>query len=104
MSTRAFITIKGLKAGLYRHSDGYPKGEHGVMASLRPLVDVFRKERGNDPQYFMAQLTAQQVTQFGDGFLGFGIMDTSNPKLVNCAFHYQVDLDTGDIHIKKMGA
>jgi hypothetical protein len=57
MSTRAQITIEG-QCGptiyLYKHSDGYPEG---VLPTLRPFVKFFFKNRGFDPEYFMARLT-----------------------------------------------
>jgi len=65
MSTRCHIIIEDPRYGdrtiLYRHSDGYPEGEHGVLASLAPFVARFMKHRGWDPEYLAAQIICDQI-------------------------------------------
>lgn len=65
MSTRCQIIIqdgnnKPYDVSFYRHSDGYPQGEHGVLATLVPFVDAFYRNRGWDECYMMAQLAFNQ--------------------------------------------
>jgi len=65
MSTRCHIIVDDLVNGnyiiLYRHSDGYPDGPHGVLATLVPFVTRFMKHRGWDPMYLAAQIIADQI-------------------------------------------
>jgi len=65
MSTRCHIIVEdpryGDKTILYRHSDGYPNGEHGVLASLVPFVVRFMKHRGFDACYMGAHIIADQI-------------------------------------------
>jgi hypothetical protein len=60
MSTRCHIIVEDQEWGyntiLYRHSDGYPNGKHGVVATLAEFMQVFMKRRGWDPIYLPAQL------------------------------------------------
>jgi hypothetical protein len=84
MSTRCMIEVEGCKAKLYRHSDGYPDGQWGVLATLVPFVNKFLKVRGWDPEYLLARIAQDQMnghdehTKEHDGtdVLGFGL-DTS---------------------------
>jgi hypothetical protein len=77
MSTRCQILVQGTNVIIYRHCDGYPDGEHGVMAMLRPLVLSFLKHRGYfDPFYLSAQIIAAQIEKTRSGptdFLGCGV-------------------------------
>jgi len=67
MSTRCHIIVEDPSSGdktiLYRHSDGYPNGEHGVLASLVPFVARFMKHRGWDPCYLGAQIVCDQINR-----------------------------------------
>ena len=86
MSTRCMIEVEGIKAKLYRHSDGYPDGQWGVLATLVPFVNKFLEVRGWDPEYLLARIAQDQMNgydarvkeRYGDGVdvLGFGL-DTS---------------------------
>ena len=71
MSTRCHIIVEdpehGDKTILYRHSDGYPDGEHGVLASLVPFVARFVKHRGFDACYLGAQIMADQINRSREG-------------------------------------
>lgn len=53
MSTRAQITVKGSGIYIYKHSDGYPEG---VLLLLETVCREFREQRGNDPDYLLAQI------------------------------------------------
>ncbi len=109
MSTRAQIMVKGSPVLVYRHSDGYPQGVHGVLDFLQGFVSRFVKERGNDPEYFLAQylrhLAIHEETQARENqkdsrywpsnrFLGHGL---------DCVIHgdieflYVIDLSNGSI-------
>jgi hypothetical protein len=103
MGTRAYITVGDLKAGLYRHHDGYPDSSHGVLASLVPFCQAFVADRGDDQQYFLARLVENQInaTDQKAKATGFGIIDVGNKKdmvnHVDCAHHYHVNLETRTI-------
>lgn len=53
MSTRSQIKVKGSDIMIYKHSDGYPSG---VMPTLKKTVEWFIEERGNEPDYALAQI------------------------------------------------
>jgi hypothetical protein len=61
MSTRCQIVVEGSGVAVYRHSDGYPNSESGVLASLCPLVSKFMKLRGWDESYMSAHIVANQI-------------------------------------------
>ena len=42
------------EALIYRHSDGYPNGEHGVLATILPFLNQF--PRRDDIEYCSARL------------------------------------------------
>jgi hypothetical protein len=84
MSTRCQILVQDSDVILYRHCDGYPDGEHGVMALLRPLVLSFLKHRGFDPSYMSAQIVAAHIEKTRNGptdFLGCGVEAYKNGQL-----------------------
>jgi hypothetical protein len=70
MSTRCQIAFyeKGSKlenweALIYRHGDGYPDTEHGVLADVLPILEDFDKKRGlDDIEYASAWLVAKLKT------------------------------------------
>lgn len=53
MSTRSQIKVKGSEVMIYKHSDGYPEG---VIPVLKPILERFVAERGNEPDYALAQI------------------------------------------------
>lgn len=53
MATRAQIAVEGSSIMIYKHNDGYP---NGVMPVLEDLAKMFLVERGNDPEYCLAQI------------------------------------------------
>ena len=53
MSTRAQIQIKGSEVMIYKHSDGYPSE---TLPTLIGTMQTFIKERGNEPDYALAQI------------------------------------------------
>lgn len=64
MSTRCQILVEGQHGTpvyVYRHSDGYPDTEHGVLATLKPLCEDFLRWRGFDPSYLVAHILADQI-------------------------------------------
>jgi len=60
MSTRCHIIVEDQEWGyntiLYRHSDGYPDGTHGVVYALAEFMQMFMHRRGWDPCFMPAQL------------------------------------------------
>ncbi len=76
MGTRSVIGFHGGKASeapdalIYRHSDGYPDGEHGVPACLaRFFADVIAQTGGDtrfsDPSYLAAKFVVWQMALNG---------------------------------------
>lgn len=63
MSTRCQVWVRGSSAITYRHSDGYPDGECGVLASLLPFLVAFKKHRGWDPEYMTAHIVAHFIAE-----------------------------------------
>ena len=61
MSTRCQILVEGADVVLYRHSDGYPDGEHGVLKSLKAIVKNFIKWRGFDECYLPAHIISEMI-------------------------------------------
>ena len=55
---------------IYRHSDGYPNTEHGVLATLMPILADFAEHRGlSDTEYAAAWV----VAKLKDDYLNIGI-------------------------------
>jgi hypothetical protein len=46
---------------IYRHSDGYPDTEHGVLADITPILKRFKAARGFDPFYGTAHVLAELI-------------------------------------------
>ena len=63
MSTRCQIIVKGSDVVVYRHSDGYPDGKHGVLAALKKIVVPFLKHRGLDTCYLPAHIVAGLIVE-----------------------------------------
>jgi len=61
MSTRCQIIVKGSDVVVYRHSDGYPDGKHGVVSALKKIVVPFLKHRGLDACYLPAHIVAGMI-------------------------------------------
>ena len=53
MSTRSQIKVRGSEVMLYKHSDGYPEE---TLPTLGETMKRFIKERGNEPDYALAQI------------------------------------------------
>jgi len=73
MSTRCQIgfyetgetNLEKWEALLYRHSDGYPESEHGVISTIKPILDDFQANRGlDDLEYASAWLVAKLKTDY----------------------------------------
>jgi hypothetical protein len=62
MSTRCQVAIEGSPILVYRHCDGYPDTENGVLATLLPFRDRFWAGRGYDASYFLARLLMEWVS------------------------------------------
>ena len=88
MSTRSQIGFYNEKEDLnseyqaliYRHSDGYPESEYGVVEQLLPFLKEFKENRGiGDTEYCSAR-TLQYLCNITDNpkheytkYLGYGI-------------------------------
>lgn len=77
---------------IYRHSDGYPNGEHGVMVALVEWAKTFNKERGlSDSEYAAARaLQTLMNTTAPTGTTGYGI-DGDKKLHGDIEFYYRVD-------------
>ena len=71
MSTRCNIHFKGweeIRSNIYRHSDGYPDGEHGVPACLQRFFEELEAQtadrRYSDPEYLAAKFLVWQAGQY----------------------------------------
>jgi len=73
MSTRCQIgfypsektPLNDWEALIYRHSDGYPEEEFGVIKTIAPILQDFHRERGlEDIEYSSAWLVAKLKTDF----------------------------------------
>lgn len=64
MSTRCQVIVADEfgnfhDAAIYRHGDGYPDTENGVLATLLPACKAFRAARGfHQPDYLLAHILA----------------------------------------------
>ena len=92
MSTRCHIAFYENRAQdfdspttlLYRHSDGYPDGPHGVLATLLPMLRTFQERRGlDDIEYAAAWVLWSQINAHVEWVKGFaaemGTDNTSTP-------------------------
>jgi hypothetical protein len=64
MSTRAQIVFEAFPVAVYRHSDGYPDGPHGVLAGLLPVLRDMHRYRGWEPQGMAAQVVHRFVADY----------------------------------------
>lgn len=101
MSTRCqihFVYDADDKAfpSIYRHSDGYPEGEHGIIATLREffsdVVSQCRDTRFNDPEYLAAKFVVWQALRYATpdaplDFLGLGVAYSRHGDL---SYEYRV--------------
>jgi hypothetical protein len=100
MSTRAQIQVDGSKVLVYKHSDGYPDGEHGVLAWLTPFVESFMQRRGFNPDYMTARIVVAGIASDGaeaDPTLGWGVDTEIHGDI---AYLYTVKRD-GSIDVKE---
>ncbi len=100
MSTRCQIIVEGSDVVIYRHSDGYPDGDEGVLKGLIATVGPFVKARGFDECYLPAHIVHDQVAAhvkwaneqaFGKAtkYLGYGV-EAYNPA-VRHPLHGDID-------------
>lgn len=97
MSTRCQVGIYSNKEQnqdqpnvlIYRHTDGYPEG---ILSEITDYVDEFIAERGDDPEYLAARLTAMLCETCPS--IGVGGPDC---KHTDIEFYYRVDGDTGKV-------
>ena len=108
MSTRCQILVEGSDVVLYRHSDGYPTGESGVLKPLKKIVSQFCKHRGFDTTYLPAHIISSFIVDqnkwidehvakgslerdyAGTRFLGHGV-EAYYPDRKNTGLHGDID-------------
>ena len=103
MGTRCTIKIQGITyAKVYKHWDGYP--EH-ILPWLTAFNAEFAKERGDDPQYKMAQLlraSCRDAAAFdldNSKFTGWGVVS----YLADCGQEYEYLLkEDGSVTYKEV--
>lgn len=103
MSTRANIHFKDNYSDVcvYQHSDGYPEGEHGIIAELNRFFDwnEGRFEGGigglryNDPEYLAARFIVFMATVEMTPWNGLSIA-VSDGDHGDIAFRYVVGCET----------
>lgn len=70
MSTRCVINFthgRRIEAKIYRHSDGYPDGETGVLADLQRFFDAVEKQCNGDNRYYDASYLAAKFVVWQAG-------------------------------------
>lgn len=106
MSTRCTINFRygrSTEAKVYRHSDGYPDGEAGVIADLQKFfTDVetqTRDTRFDDPNYLAAKYIVWQANKNRSSYFRvakhFG--DAQEPKMLDFLSVGVCQKDPGDI-------
>jgi hypothetical protein len=78
---------------IYRHSDGYPETEDGVLAALLPWACAFHHERGlDDAEYAAARGLVALIRAAGalDSCLGYGICGNAHLH-GDIEYYYRVD-------------
>jgi hypothetical protein len=97
MSTRCHIIIEDpewrISTIIYRHSDGYPQGENGVLATLVPFVQRFVHYRGWDPCYLPAQLLAHMIVKDREHLRKFYQERVEEMKPGDLRDYYQREVD-----------
>lgn len=74
MSTRCQIMIEGHAPIIYRHCDGAPDTEHGVIAELLPILADFHSELGWSEEYMIARVAQRLMNlHVPGGDLSYGI-------------------------------
>jgi len=115
MSTRSQIKVKGSEIMIYKHSDGYPSE---VMPTLEKVMKQFIKERGNEPDYALAQIMRafarrdekrrKEGLKRNDSFSSIYEEPSMTGWGLDCVQHgdieylYKVDLEEGIILIKDL--
>lgn len=120
MSTRATIQVKGKEGiypiAVYKHCDGYADGQGWLI----DFAKEFKKVRGDDPEYAIAQIIrwfhtrpaelkqAEEWTKKGMDdylFLGWGVFPCNKvPERVHgdIQYSYMVNLETGTVEIRNV--
>jgi len=79
MSTRCQIvineecSIKNPIAIIYKHHDGYPESEHGIIHNILPFLQNFKRERGNGLEHLAARLLQHIVNKYNAQYTGIGL-------------------------------
>jgi hypothetical protein len=79
MSTRCQIgfyeskekSLEDFEALIYRHSDGYPDTEHGVVKAIAPFLKWWKSQRGIDDLEYLSARLLQWLCNNYDG-KGYG--------------------------------
>jgi len=75
---------------LYRHSNGYPDGEYGVLNEIVPFIKEFVYKRGWDPEYLAARLLQYLTNNYDKRFTQ---LDTKKISLVTETLCYGICRD-----------
>ncbi len=108
------MSIKSAEVFIYRHSDGYPGTEYGVVNCILPFLKWFNKERGIDDREYCAARLLQHLTNVGDhipskseytvGTTGFGV-DTQLHGDIEYFYHISpAKLKVYEVHGKTTAA
>jgi hypothetical protein len=105
MSTRCNIHFDAhgeTYANVYRHSDGYPDGEHGVPAGLEQFFTAVETQTSDtrfaDPEYLAAKFVVWQSMQYAPAGnpLDFISVGVTTGDAGDVAWIYTVDCTSGE--------
>jgi hypothetical protein len=92
---------------IYRHPDGYPDTEHGVLAALVPWAQDFAKRRGlaGEAEYASARAIVALIRHSGqlNDVLGYGICGDHDLH-GDIEYHYAVRPTRIDVYAVPFGA
>ena len=103
MSTRCTITVRDERGGrdafsLYRHSDGYPDTQHGVVATLSKALPL----AWSMPRFEADDFAAAIVAAWKDGG-GYIRLTGGRDWHVDTEYHYEVFPDAGAVRVQVYG-
>jgi len=99
MSTNAIIQIENSPIKLYKHWDGYPEA---TLDWLKEFNQDFAENRGDDPEYKIAQLVRSSVTLAekynldNSKYTGWGLLTNQN---WNADYTYTLK-NNGEVEVK----
>lgn len=104
MGTRAIIQVQGSGVCVFQHWDGYPSH---TLPILRKVTEEFRKERGHEPDMFLAFLVQHlrnlhelSLDTKGNNPTGFRLFTKTEAKQLGGIEYSYLIQESGDIQVK----